>query len=184
MRPPIEKPGWLHLFLMQHGSLATMVLLSATVLCLVWLYRVIRHRHIYPVLGTVSVTMAILAYLLCDWHHISLNITMRDPQAVRVDCENLLVLYKSTYPHVDRDMYISGAQLPPSFLRLKAKWALVSDNTVQIRFHDEPGNSWAYLYDPKRIYMSNAWLREEHMARDTWYRDIYEIKVHVWSGIE
>jgi len=123
--------------------------------------------------------MAVLAYLLHDWRHISLNISMRDPQAVRADCEKLLVLYKSTYPREDYTMYISGPQLPPSFVRLKAEWALVTRGAVQIRLNSEKeinwwGGGWGYLYNPKPILGAYGKPSRLSIFRPTWYRDFYE----------
>ena len=157
------------------GQAAALTFVVSCVLCLVWLFLVIRRRCLYPLQGVASIALAVAGYLVFDWQHFSLNLSMRDSQRVRDDCMQLLQRPKPTVAGEYRDLRLSSAELPPSFTRLGAKAALVTAETVQIYRHtDWNGGASGFLYDPQRLYPAAA---THNYVRATWYRDFYDLRV-------
>lgn len=123
-------------------------------------------------LGCMVVALAAFGYVYQNWEHISLNLRMRDVEAVRKDCIQLMCVYQATTDKTKAEVYLSGDQLPSSFRHLGAQLASVSTFSVRISFWKRNvwGQMWGFQYVPQGGGVPSD-------VRPTWCRDFYEFRI-------
>ncbi len=151
------------------GGLALLLLAGA--LLLLWLLMTLCRRRRHPILGTTAVCLAFIGYLAYDWRHLKLNLSMRNPDAVRRECIELIKRVEEE----SSILRLSGSEIPPSIARLGATSVGANFDVVGISLiSGDWGSKWGFLYDPKRVGSENDRLED---IRGTWYRDFYEYRV-------
>jgi hypothetical protein len=147
-----------------------LILLISAGFCIYWLRLVVKRRRLFMFLGCFVISLAVTGYLLLHGTNTFLNLQMCDAQRVRNECEELLRRRKVTFPQGDEQLRVRGVDLPPSFVRMGAKLALVSNKCVLIclDYSDYTGRAWGLLYNPQQA-MDLAIVLD-----GTWYRDFYE----------
>ena len=146
-RPEVIRRGIIDRALEGGPGLALLIL--AAFLLLVWGFLAVRHRRIFPCLGVTTIILAVIGYLVYDWHHLSLNCSMRDAQTVRDDCIRLLLLRKETFKDNDSmTLHLRGSDIPASLTRTGAELVKVDRRHVYICLHTNwNGGAWGFLYD-------------------------------------
>jgi hypothetical protein len=122
-------------------------------------------RRMYLLIGTAAF-LGPSGYVIFDWTFISQDLSLRDAQAVRNDCEKLLKLHASD---INGYTAISARELPTSFISLGASSADIHGDRVSIC----TWLGWSrclrgYVYDPK-----GSLRKEGILLRSSWYRDFY-----------
>jgi hypothetical protein len=111
-------------------------------------------------------------YAAYDWWYIKLNLSMRDPQRLREDCERLLEHYRSSPDYANGSaMSLLREDIPEDFRRIEATWIWVEPDHVLISVAPLSGfgGMAGFLYDPKGTF--TPW--RPNARRPTWYRDFH-----------
>ena len=168
------KDTWLDKLMLAgpNGRMGMAAMAGAAFLLFYWLFLVFKHRRPFGLYAGAAIILGVSGYLLYDVQHIRLNLSMRDSQQIRNDCEQLLELRRKTTEH---DMPVSGAAIPVSFTRIGVSYAWVTANKVHICLENDgyrgDGGAWGFLYDPNQSYREEGSPDE---VRPTWYDGFYE----------
>lgn len=136
-------------------------------------YMVASRRRLLGLIG-IAVILGLGGYVAYDRHHIILNLSLRDMEAVRQTCADLLQRHESDGP--DSRRVLRGSEIPAPLTRLGAQFVEVKRDVVGISFVKEDGLTgswWGLLYDPKQVHPPD----NLGLIRATWYRQFYRIHV-------
>jgi hypothetical protein len=173
-----EEYGSAHLTFIQRAAesgpialagLAAVLFAFVFLACSVYLCQT-RKQFLLAVAGAIVIGLG--GYFAFDYRYITLNLSMRDIESVRVDCLALLQRRNSRPPGSAGDLDLSGKTLPESFVRLGAKNATVKSTYVGISLiSDWNGGAYGFLI---ATHQNHDWPKD---VRPTWYRDFYEFRV-------
>ena len=154
------------------GMAAIAAVLLAVILILGAPYLAANRKQLILMMSA-AVFLGVSGYVVYDREYLLLSLYVSDAENLRADCRKLLQLRASS-SNAGTSMIteVNAPNLPPSFVRCGAQWAIVNDRAVWIGLRTQGCcGAWGILYDPdhvSRVYLPGA--------RPTWHRDFYEFR--------
>lgn len=144
------------------------LLVAATALLIAAISKVTEKKKGASALFVAALVLTVAGYVFADLKFVALNLRMRDPEAVRRACQQIL--------KGERNRVLQGAEIPVALRKLGAVYVYASGDGVRVgvAVYDAASPCY-YLYLPEggTLFDSKGKKPQRMRKRGTPFRDIY-----------